>query len=128
VGAADIPAIHRECFRLLKPNGLATHQIDYQDHYSYFDGGISAFNFLRYSDREWSRYNPSLMYQNRLRHRDHLDLIRGAGFEILDEQRRGATAEDCAIVGALPLAERFRVYPAEQLAIRSAFVVARKTA
>jgi hypothetical protein len=127
VGPSEIAAIHRECFRLLKPNGLATHQIDYQDHYSYFDRGISAFNYLRYSDREWSRYNPSLMYQNRLRHRDHLELIRGAGFEILEEQLREGTTEDCAIVRALPLAQRFRIYPTEQLAIRTALVVARKT-
>jgi hypothetical protein len=126
VAAPDILAIHRESFRLLKPNGLATHEIDYQDHYSYFDSRTSPFNYLRYSDRTWSLYNPALMYQNRLRHRDHLALLRQAGFEIVDEGRRDGTASDQRAIARMRLAERFRSYSPDELAVRTAFVVARK--
>lgn len=64
----DIKNILLECHRLLRNDGLMSLFIDYKDHYSYFDHSISAYNFLQYSDRKWMLFNPSLHYQNRLRH------------------------------------------------------------
>ncbi len=68
---ADIRLILAECHRILADDGVMSFQIDYQDHYSYFDPRVSVYNFLRYTDREWRWYNPSLHQQNRLRHQDY---------------------------------------------------------
>ncbi len=46
--------ILKEGNRIIKSNGLFVHRIDYADHFSYFDKGISAINFLQYSDYEWA--------------------------------------------------------------------------
>jgi len=115
-----------ECRRLLRQGGIMSFLVDYQDHYCYFDSNISAYNFLQYSDRVWSRYNPSLHYQNRLRHRDYLELYRDAGFIVLHEQRREGEAADHEVLGRLPLDTRFQTYPREELAVRSAWVVLQK--
>jgi SAM-dependent methyltransferase len=81
----DIRAILRECHRILADDGLMSCQIDYKDHYSYFDRSISAYNFLAFDDRAWRRYNSSLHFQNRLRHRQHVALLEDAGFEIVED-------------------------------------------
>ena len=82
--------------------------IDYCDHYSYFDKNISAYNFLRYPDSTWRLFNPSLHYQNRLRHRDYLDLIKSAGFEILEENIGEPVKDDIRKIKNIPLAEVFK--------------------
>src|SRR5438067_829197 len=106
----DLAAILRECYRILAPSGLVSLDIDYQDHYSFFDPRITAYNFLRYSARTWSFFSPSLHYQNRLRHPDYLELVKAAGFKIIEEKRTDGTAEDLAAVQQMPLDQRFRGY------------------
>ena len=61
--------------------------IDYTDHYSHFDPSISAYHFLRYSDRHWRLYNPALHYQSRLRHPDYFSLADAVGLEVVDVER-----------------------------------------
>jgi hypothetical protein len=101
--------------------------IDYQDHYSYFDKGISAYNFLQYSDKAWTFFSPTLNYQNRLRHRDYLDLFREAGFEVVEERLKEGTEADLNAIEQLPLAKRFRKYSLPELAVRNALTVVRKS-
>jgi SAM-dependent methyltransferase len=122
----DIQAILLECHRLLKSDGLMSFRIDYQDHYSYFDRSISAYNFLQYSDKKWKLFSPALQYQNRLRHRDYLELFQKAGFEIVEERCVEGTAADLQTIQRLPLDERFRKYRPEELAVRTALIVLRK--
>ncbi|MFH1559936.1 MAG: class I SAM-dependent methyltransferase [Chloroflexota bacterium] len=122
----DIPAILRECHRLLRDDGVMSFHIDYDDHYSYFDSHISKYNFLRYSNRQWTIFSPKLHYQNRLRHRDYLDLFREAGFETIEERRQDATTLDLETIGKLRLDNRFRAYSAAELAVHNAFTVLRK--
>jgi SAM-dependent methyltransferase len=121
----DIRAILIECRRCLREDGVMSFFIDYQDHYSFFDGNISAYNFLRYSEPIWSLYNPSLHYQNRLRHKDYLRLFDETGFDVVEEHRRPVSAEDLALVSRLPLDTRFRVYSPDELAIKEAMLVLR---
>jgi SAM-dependent methyltransferase len=122
----DIQAILLECHRLLRNDGLMSCRIDYQDHYSYFDSGISVYNFLQYSDKRWKLFSPALQYQNRLRHRDYLELVRKAGFEIVEYRCTEGTAADLQTIKLLPLDERFRKYSPEELAVRDALIVLRK--
>jgi SAM-dependent methyltransferase len=122
----DIRAILRECHRLLRDDGLMSTLIDYVDHYSYFDSSISGYNFLQYPDTAWMFFSPTLHYQNRLRHRDYLNLFREAGFEIVEESLNEGTEADLKVIDQLPLAKRFREYDLSELAVRSALIVVRK--
>lgn len=52
----EIKAILRECHRILRDDGIMSFQIDYQDHYSYFDKNISVYNFLQFSETHWNLF------------------------------------------------------------------------
>jgi SAM-dependent methyltransferase len=122
---AHIRAILVECRRLLNPDGLLMAAIDYQDHYSYFDPSISAYNFLQFEARSWRKYSPSLQYQNRLRHEDYLSLIVGAGFAIVEDAPIRGSVADLELLRNLSLASLFRGRDIETLAIRGAMILAR---
>jgi SAM-dependent methyltransferase len=122
----DLEAVLRESFRLLRPGGLIVCQIGYEDHYSYFDGAISAYNFLQYSDRAWRLYNPALHYQSRLRHSDYRRLFGEAGFKILEEERTEPSVSDLMMLREIPLAARFSSYDRHDLGIREARFIAQK--
>ena len=123
----DIPAILVECRRILQDHGLMSFRVDYQDHYSYFDTGITVYNFLKYSDKTWRLFSPALHYQNRLRHRDYLDLFQAAGFEVVEERRTEGTTADLETIKRLPVDKRFQAeYTLRDLAIRNAHFVLRK--
>lgn len=122
----DIVRILAECRRILADDGVMSFRIDYQDHFSYFDSHISVYNFLRYPERTWTWYNPSLHYQNRLRHSDYVALITAAGFEIIEEHRNDPSEADRAVLGTLPVDQRFHHYPPPDLGVRGALLVMRK--
>jgi SAM-dependent methyltransferase len=122
----EIEKILTECHRILRDDGHLSMQIDYQDHYSYFDHGISAYNFLRYSESAWSWFSPSLHYQNRLRHSDYLLLFEGAGFKVVDQSCTGSNDQDRQTLAQLRLSEPFRRYSPADLAIRSSFLLLAK--
>ena len=122
---SELKGILAECRRVLKPDGLMLFRIDYQDHYSYSDYSISAYNFLRYSDRTWRFFNPYLHYQNRLRHPDDVAAFQEAGLAVLHQKRIGPTDEDLKQVQGLGLAAGFRRYTVDELAVRGALFVLR---
>jgi SAM-dependent methyltransferase len=123
----DLRLILQECYRLLKRDGVMSFKIDYQDHYSYFDPRISAYNFLCYSDRAWANYNSALHYQNRLRHHDYLELIAQAGFVILEDSHREGDDSDVRLLQTLGVDPAFRTrYELRELAIRASHIVSRK--
>jgi SAM-dependent methyltransferase len=126
IPAADITSILRECHRILRDDGLMSVLIDYDDHYSYFDTTISGYNFLQYSDRMWATFNPALHYQNRMRHRDYLNLFDAAEFDIVEEQCKEGTETDLKAIEQLSLEERFGAYSLRELAVRNALIVVRK--
>jgi SAM-dependent methyltransferase len=78
-----IAQIMHEMFRVLRPGGILSCEIDLSDHFSHSDPSISPWHFLRYSERDWRWLNSDLLYQNRLRASVHISLIRAAGFEIV---------------------------------------------
>jgi SAM-dependent methyltransferase len=122
----DIARILAECRRLLKGRGVLSCRIDLEDHYSRFDRGVSRYNFLRYSDRTWSLVNSSLHYQNRLRYPDYVQLVVGAGFEIVRERVSWASEQQLEELRRLELAPRYRErYTLEELGVRGATIVAR---
>src|SRR3954469_11782148 len=122
---ADLAAIFAECRRLLRPGGAFSCRIDLQDHYAYFDRSISRYNFLRFSDRTWGLVNSPLHFQNRLRAPEYLRLVRDAGFEVVVDNPSGPSERGLVELQALPIAERFRVYPPEDLGVTILSFVAR---
>ena len=123
---ASLRAVLQECHRLLRDDGVMSFQIDYQDHYAYFDKDISVYNFLKYSDKRWAFFSPALQYQNRLRHRDYLNLLDQSGFDVVEERRQDGTATDWEIIERLPLDQRFKDYSVAELAVHKSVLVARK--
>ena len=122
----DLAQIFRECRRLLPAGGAFSCRIDLQDHYAYFDSSLSRYNFLRYPDTAWRLVNSPLHFQNRLRARDYLRLVRDAGFEVVAEHHSGPSEEGLAELRALPLAPRFRNgYAPEELGVTILSFVAR---
>jgi hypothetical protein len=120
----DLLRILVECRRLLKRDGLLSYRADLEDHYSRVDRGVSRYNFLRYSDRMWSIFNPSLHYQSRLRYPDYVQLTRAAGFEIVREQVLRPNQQDLAVLRGLRVANGFRDYSLEDLGVRGVTIVA----
>jgi SAM-dependent methyltransferase len=123
----DLRAILVECRRLLKPDGLLSYRADLEDHYARARGGVSRYNFLRYSDRRWAVFNPPLHYQSRLRYPDYVRITREAGFEIVREQVSRPSEQDLAALRALHVADRFRSYSVEELGVRGVTIVATRS-
>ena len=90
-----------------RPGGLSIHFIDYSDHFARSDRRLSRFNFLKFTDRQWAKYNSRLQFVNRLRHSDYLRLFTEAGFTIAEE--RALTLAPVPEISA-KLAPQFRAY------------------
>lgn len=86
VPANIIYDILKETFRIMKSGGIMSNIIDYRDHFAYFDNSINFYNYLSFSADQWNKMNPPIMYQNRLRHKDYLNIINDIGFKIVKDE------------------------------------------
>ncbi len=118
VPAAVLGALMRETARILHPDGLALHNVNCGDHYAYFDRSITAVDYLRFSEREWRRWNNDLLYQNRLRAIDFTQAAQAAGLHIVMDHHR-ARADLLARMNEITVAEPFRHLPNEELCCTS---------
>lgn len=125
IPARDIAPILRESARLLKPDGLINSAIDLNDHYSFFQPGLSPYNFLRFREPVWRWLSPSLHYQNRLREPEYRALFEQAGLEIVEARTFGPTGEDLDDLARLSCAPRFRRFTPEELGVRGLRYLAR---
>jgi hypothetical protein len=118
---AQLTEILHEFRRIAAPEAVMSHSIALDDQYSGRDLRITQFNFLRFSDRMWRWINNPIIPLNRLRISDYRRLFSESGFQIVEEtSRRGDPAE----LARIPLAERFREYPIEDLLVTYARLVA----
>lgn len=123
---SEIKPILFECHRILKPGGILSMIIDYQDHWSYFDRSISVYNFLKYDNKEWKRYNPSLHFQNRLRHSDYINIINSTGFTIVKEFPYLPTEENLDELASIKVSDSYSQYKNDDLLIKGCEIVLRK--
>jgi hypothetical protein len=123
-----LATIHRESYRILKPDGVAAHRIDPGDHFSICDRSITTANFLRYSRAGWWWFGGSgLAYHNRLRCGQHQALLERAGFSILASRVRVSERSIEALTsGRLSVDAEFAGFTAQELAADFLWIVGRK--
>jgi len=114
IPAPDLRAILTECRRIARDGAIVSHVVDYTDHYAHSDRSIGPYNFLRFPERRWQRFNPAIHYQNRLRHFQYGDLFEAARFRVLAERpiHPDHAAES---LKSVPLADPFRTMSPELL-------------
>jgi len=93
---------------------------------SHFDSGISIYNFLKYSAKDWKKYNPALQCQNRLRHPDYIAILGQTSFEILKEVPILPDANEKEELMKLKPAAEFRNYSRYDLGIKRSEIVLKK--
>jgi SAM-dependent methyltransferase len=117
--------IFREGRRLLKPDGLFIHYIDFSDHFAHSDEAISSVNFLRFSESEWeSLAGNRYMFHNRLRLDEFRNLLLDLNLAILALESRVDDAAVDLLRKGFPLNERFQTKESSTNAATDAWVVA----
>lgn len=108
-----------ELFRLMKPGGVMSHNIDLKDHL----GG--ALNNLRFSEKIWEAawMASSGFYTNRLRPSEMIESFKHAGFEITEDRR---SQWDSLPTPRNKMALPFREQEEDELLTRTMSVVLRK--
>lgn len=119
VPRGDFGATAAAMRRILKPGGIATHQVDFRDH---LGGGL---NNLRFSTALWERpwfARRSGFYTNRLRLSEMSAILHGAGFDVTVAK---AGRWPRPVLGRARFASEFRALSDDDLAVWEAFVVLR---
>lgn len=105
-----------------RPDGVASHWIDFSDEYAYFDKRLSPLNFLRYSEARWRAINNPLIPLSRLRIDDVRAAFARTGWTIVEES---CARLDPGAFRALALAPEFQGRDRDDLRTLSAWLVAR---
>lgn len=116
-----------ESRRVIKPGGLSIHSANCGDHYACFDKSITAINYLTYTGAQWRFWDNDLLYHNRLRPSDFVDMARRAGLDV-PLMFHKARPELLSTLSDLKIAPEFQHYPPEQLCATSVDFVGRKPA
>lgn len=115
--------IFTEFKRVLYPKGIMSHLIDLSDHFSHLDQSITNYNFLKFSEKEWSIIDNSIQPQNRLRITDYRNLFKEVGFNILKEKNRKGTLEE---LQSIKINSKYEDIPVDDLLITHSWMVAAK--
>ena len=98
-------------YRVLKPGGVAVHQIGIDDHLSHYDRRASPKQYISYSERVWSiAFENEIQYFNRLQMSDWINAFRGAGFVLLHREMETTS------IDRLKVSPAFAHYSQEDLA------------
>ena len=125
IHTAVLRQIFQEGRRLLKPDGLFIHCIDFSDHFAHGNKAVSSVNFLQFSESEWNRLAGNrYMFHNRLRIDEFQELLVALNLEVLDLK---TTVDDAAVEvlkNGFPLNDRFQNKDCRTNAASGAWAVA----
>ena len=108
-----MPQLAADLHRIVKPGGYVSQQIVEADHLRIYDRSVHSKIYLQFSESEWQRsFANDVQYINRWQHSDFVKFFEQQGFEIV--AHRPVTLVDIA---DLDIAERWRDYDADDLAI-----------
>lgn len=126
IPAAVLKRIFQEGRRVLKPDGLFVHYIDFTDHFAHSDDAISSVNFLQFSESQWESLSGNrYMFHNRLRLDEFRNLLQELTFEILALDSKVDEQAVALLQNGFPLNERFRKKDLSINAAKDAWLVAR---
>jgi hypothetical protein len=121
VPSAVLPKMLAEFRRVASGHSVTIHWMNLRDEFATFDRNISDFNYLRYTDKEWTWRQSPLVAVNRYRIPDYRELYPQAGFELkLEENVSGALDR----LKTVPLAPRFQKYSTEDLLVLETLIAA----
>ena len=121
-----LDAIFSEVYRILHPGGFMLHCIDLGDQFASGQKDISKINFLQYSEREFSKYNSSINYQNRLRAPVYRQLFEKHGFTVT--YWRGCVDQKALEqINNIQLHTDFSSYSPDDLCTSTVYVMTRKS-
>lgn len=115
--------ILREFSRVVKKEGLQSHFIDMSDHFAHFDGSITIYNFLKFSNKTWNRtIDNDVQPQNRWRFAQFLQLYKKLNIPVSDTiVRKG----DLDALKSVKVHSEFNQFTAEELAISHCYIFSR---
>jgi SAM-dependent methyltransferase len=120
---SDVRAAFAHIARILKPNGVSIHSIDFAGHNA-FAG--TRLDFLTCPDGVWNLLHSHLITTNRIRFGEALSCMKDAGLEVeaIDILEQ---ADDEYVESLRPsMIDRYRNLPVEDLKVLQAVVCARK--
>ncbi len=116
IDPVSLAEILSEAARLLRPGGVAAHEIDLSDHYGHQDRSITGINFLRFGAKEWARIaGNEFGYCNRLRASEVVSLFTAAGLTPSIAERLVDGASVAALSGGFPLDPSFAGFAIDDL-------------
>ena len=122
--ADSVAALARESGRVIANGGVVFHYIGMQDSFADWHVPFSNVYFLKHSDALWNFFvSNSINSNNRLRAREHIDLLRQAGARIV-RAKGSLRASDVEEVMQMNVARRFRSMKPEELAITELSLIA----
>lgn len=122
---AALERIFAEGRRLLVPDGLFVHYVDFSDHFSHADPSLPAVHFLRFSDEDWQRLAGNrYAYHNRLRIDEFEGVMARAGTGRAAFEPTVDGRSEAALRAGLQLDARFAGKPVDVNATIDAWVVA----
>lgn len=133
--ADDLDGFLSECFRVLRPAGLASHVFDHRDHLYHADKSMEPMNHLRHSEAAYRfLYGHPLLYHNRLSPTEVTARLCETGFEMIAVRRMvlplGKYVPDeqvgTGLLGCSRLAPRFRAFGDQDLRTAACHYLFRK--
>jgi SAM-dependent methyltransferase len=117
---SDLDAFARMHARLMKPDGVAVHRVDFAPH-DRWEAYDDPLTFLRPPDWIWSLMGSRRGLPNRFRHHEFVDAFRAAGLSV----ERAELETFAQTPDRSKLASRFREMPEDSLAVSAAIYVVR---
>ena len=120
IAPAILDQIFPELARVAKPGGIMSHVIDMSDQFSHFDAAITPFNYLQFSERQWSLLTNRLQKQNRCRITFYRTLFQKINLRVLEEVNNMGQVQELRQINLHP---QFRTIPEKDVLVLHSHVV-----